>query len=59
MSKDSQQPSLLAAPGPGVGRPGDVQPSPVEVHEAFDPTRLTQARNLVGITKRRLADELG
>ena len=59
MSKDSQQPSLFAAPGPGVARPGDVQPSPVKVHEAFDPTRLTQARNLVGITKRRLADELG
>jgi Zn-dependent peptidase ImmA (M78 family)/transcriptional regulator with XRE-family HTH domain len=28
------------------------------VHEAFDAARLTQARNLIGMTKRRLAEEL-
>jgi Zn-dependent peptidase ImmA (M78 family)/transcriptional regulator with XRE-family HTH domain len=28
-------------------------------HEAFDPTRLTQARNLAGKTKKWLAEELG
>jgi Zn-dependent peptidase ImmA (M78 family)/transcriptional regulator with XRE-family HTH domain len=29
------------------------------VHEAFDPTRLTQARSLAGITKKKLADLIG
>jgi Zn-dependent peptidase ImmA (M78 family)/transcriptional regulator with XRE-family HTH domain len=29
------------------------------VHEAFDPARLTQARNLAGKTKKWLAEELG
>ncbi len=34
-------------------------PSPAAVHEAFDPARLTQARNLTGKTKRWLAEQLG
>nr|WP_195905334.1 XRE family transcriptional regulator [Parafrankia elaeagni] len=61
MSKDIQPPLFAASTtrDPRVGRPGTAQPSPADVHEAFDPTRLTQARNLVGMTKRRLADELG
>lgn len=36
-----------------------AQPTPGVVHEAFDPTRLTQARNLAGKTKKWLAEELG
>jgi len=59
MSRDIQ-PSLFTAVGTRVSRAGRAgAPSPAEVHEAFDPTRLTQARHLVGMTKRRLADELG
>ncbi|GAA2995016.1 helix-turn-helix domain-containing protein [Actinokineospora diospyrosa] len=33
--------------------------APLAVREAFDPARLTQARNLAGKTKRWLADQLG
>jgi Zn-dependent peptidase ImmA (M78 family)/transcriptional regulator with XRE-family HTH domain len=33
--------------------------SPVAVHDAFDPARLTQARHLAGMTKRALAEQLG
>ncbi|MBL7491519.1 ImmA/IrrE family metallo-endopeptidase [Frankia sp. AgB1.9] len=58
MSKNSQPP-LFATPSARPGRTGAGQPTPVEVHEAFDSTRLTQARHLAGMTKRRLADELG
>ncbi|SNQ51816.1 DNA-binding protein [Frankia canadensis] len=60
MSRDIQPP-LFAAPDlrsrRGGTSSGDL--SPVEVHDAFDPTRLTQARNLAGMTKRKLADDLG
>lgn len=34
-------------------------PTPMAVHEAFDPGRLTQARNLAGLTKRTLAELIG
>ncbi|WP_373466336.1 helix-turn-helix domain-containing protein [Streptomyces phaeochromogenes] len=56
------QPSLFTAPGnrsSRKGRAGLEQPSPAAVHEVFDPARLAQARSLLGMTKRRLADELG
>lgn len=43
----------------GEQRRRDEQPSPAVVHDAFDPTRLTQARRLAGRTKKWLADELG
>lgn len=33
--------------------------SPEAVHEAFDPARLTQARQLAGLTKKRLSDLIG
>lgn len=58
---DDTQPPPFAAPGnrsARKGRPGAQRPSPAAVHEAFDATRLTQARNLIGMTKRRLAEEL-
>ncbi|MFG3180003.1 helix-turn-helix domain-containing protein [[Kitasatospora] papulosa] len=61
MSKNTQPP-LFTAPGSrgsGKGRADRGQPSPAAVHEVFDPARLAQARSLVGMTKRRLADELG
>lgn len=32
------------------------EPSPLAVHDAFDPARLTQARHLAGLTKKALAD---
>jgi Zn-dependent peptidase ImmA (M78 family)/transcriptional regulator with XRE-family HTH domain len=34
-------------------------PGPVEVANAFDPSRLTQARRLAGMTKKELSDHLG
>lgn len=61
MSKDIQ-PTLFGTPAKRStrnGRSGGGQPPPGAVHEAFDPTRLTQARSLVGMTKRRLAEVLG
>lgn len=60
MSDDSQ-PSLFAPSADRRRRTKSAgeRLSPLEVHEAFDPVRLTQARNLAGLTKRRLADELG
>ncbi|MYW71919.1 helix-turn-helix domain-containing protein [Pseudonocardia sp. SID8383] len=60
MSDDSQR-SLFAASSDRRRRQRGAggQLSPLEVHEAFDPVRLAQARNLAGLTKRRLADELG
>ncbi|WP_327118762.1 XRE family transcriptional regulator [Streptomyces sp. NBC_01341] len=60
MNEDNQ-PTLFTTSGRGLrkGRVSLGQPSPAAVHEVFDPARLTQARNLVGMTKRRLADELG
>ncbi|MFI1734908.1 helix-turn-helix domain-containing protein [Streptomyces acidicola] len=61
MSKNTQPP-LFTAPGsrgPGKGHAGRGQLSPAAVHELFDPARLAQARSLIGMTKRRLADELG
>jgi Zn-dependent peptidase ImmA (M78 family)/transcriptional regulator with XRE-family HTH domain len=61
MSEDNQPP-LFTTPGnrsARASRSGMGQPSPAAVHEVFDPTRLTQARNLLGMTKKRLADELG
>ncbi|MFD8354645.1 helix-turn-helix domain-containing protein [Streptomyces coelicoflavus] len=61
MSNETQ-PSLFTTPGNRSGhrsRAGLEQPSPTAVHEAFDPARLAQARSLLGMTKRRLADELG
>lgn len=36
-----------------------LRPSPAAVQEAFDPVRLTQARNLAGRTKRWVAERLG
>ena len=33
-----------------------IEPSPLAVHDAFDPARLTQARHLAGLTKKALAD---
>lgn len=38
--------------------PSVTQPPPAVVHGAFDAARLTQARNLIGMTKRRLAELL-
>ncbi|GGY13209.1 DNA-binding protein [Streptomyces minutiscleroticus] len=61
MSKNTQPP-LFTAPGSrgaGKGRADRGQPSPAAVHEFFDPARLAQARSLIGMTKKRLADELG
>lgn len=61
MSDDTQQ-SLFKAPSTRGGRrprSNAAEPAPAVVHEAFDPTRLTQARNLAGMTKRLLAEELG
>ncbi|MEU0074110.1 XRE family transcriptional regulator [Streptomyces sp. NPDC006332] len=62
MSKNTQPP-LFTAPGSrggsGKGRTDRGQPSPAAVHELFDPARLAQARSLIGMTKRGLADELG
>jgi Zn-dependent peptidase ImmA (M78 family)/transcriptional regulator with XRE-family HTH domain len=64
MSDDGteQQQRLFSASGStergGRGRPA-ARTAPAVVHEAFDPTRLTQARNLAGKTKKWLADELG
>lgn len=58
---DKTQPPLFAA---SSGRPtrkrrsGTAQPSPGTVQTAFDPVRLTQARNLAGRTKKWLADKL-
>lgn len=60
MSKNAQ-PTLFAAPGNRSSRKGRTdtrQPSPAAVHEAFDAARLTQARTLIGMTKKRLAEEL-
>lgn len=51
----NNQHNLFAA-RPGRGTAG---PSPAAIHEAFDPNRLTQARNLAGMTKRRVAESLG
>ena len=59
---DKTQPPLfntLGSRSARKGRTGLEQPSPAAVHEAFDPARLTQARSLLGMTKRHLADELG
>jgi Zn-dependent peptidase ImmA (M78 family)/transcriptional regulator with XRE-family HTH domain len=36
-----------------------TKPSPAAVHKAFDPTRLTQARNLAGMTRKTLAGLIG
>ena len=36
-----------------------AQLSPLAVHDAFDPARLTQARRLLGMTKKALAERLG
>jgi transcriptional regulator with XRE-family HTH domain len=64
MSDDDteQQQHLFPASGRtvrgGRGRSA-ARPTPAEVHETFDPTRLTQARNLAGKTKKWLAEELG
>ncbi|MFD4336877.1 helix-turn-helix domain-containing protein [Streptomyces anulatus] len=61
MSKNTQPP-LFTAPGSRgavKGRTERGQPSPAAVHEVFDPARLAQARSLIGMTKRQLADELG
>ena len=61
MSEGTQAP-LFSAPGDRSARKGRSvagQPSPAVVREVFDPARLTQARNLTGMTKRRLAEELG
>ncbi|MEV0699497.1 XRE family transcriptional regulator [Saccharopolyspora sp. NPDC050389] len=38
---------------------GTAAISPAAVQEAFDPARLTQARNLAGMTKKRLAELIG
>ncbi|HEY9329146.1 MAG TPA: XRE family transcriptional regulator [Streptomyces sp.] len=61
MSK-STQPPLFTASGSRravKGRGDRGQLSPTAVHKAFDPARLAQARSLLGMTKRQLADELG
>jgi Zn-dependent peptidase ImmA (M78 family)/transcriptional regulator with XRE-family HTH domain len=60
MSKDAR-PTLVAVSGSRTSsknRTGTTQPSPSAVHEAFDPARLAQARILIGMTKKRLAEEL-
>lgn len=56
---ENDQPPLFTNRGTRGARSGAGRLSPGAVHEAFDPTRLTQARTLIGMTKRRLADELG
>ena len=61
MSEDTQ-PQLFPPSGKrgtNKSRSRTERLSPATVHEVFDPTRLTQARNLLGKTKRWLADELG
>jgi Zn-dependent peptidase ImmA (M78 family)/transcriptional regulator with XRE-family HTH domain len=50
---DGEQLSPL--PGSGPGR----DPSPVDVHDGFDAARLTQARALAGMTKKKLAEHIG
>ncbi|GAB3900850.1 hypothetical protein GCM10029964_088800 [Kibdelosporangium lantanae] len=42
-----------------VNGPSDRRLSPAAVQQAFDPTRLTQARNLAGLTKKKLSDLIG
>jgi Zn-dependent peptidase ImmA (M78 family)/transcriptional regulator with XRE-family HTH domain len=63
MSDDKHEPQyLFSATGrtPRNGRRRSAgQPTSAVVHNAFDPTRLTQARNLAGRTKKWLAEELG
>lgn len=57
---DQQYPSRISGRTARTGRTRSrTQPTPALVHEAFDPSRLTQARNLAGKTKKWLADELG
>jgi Zn-dependent peptidase ImmA (M78 family)/transcriptional regulator with XRE-family HTH domain len=38
---------------------GSSTPTPADVANAFDPARLTQARQLKGLTKKDVADDLG
>lgn len=37
----------------------DSRPTASDVHQAFDPARLTQARHLAGMTKRHVAEAVG
>jgi Zn-dependent peptidase ImmA (M78 family)/transcriptional regulator with XRE-family HTH domain len=59
----TEQRRNLFSPSSSSVRRNQGQPTaraaPTVVHEAFDPTRLTQARNLAGKTKKWRADELG
>jgi Zn-dependent peptidase ImmA (M78 family)/transcriptional regulator with XRE-family HTH domain len=59
---ENTQPPLFIADGNRRVRNNHAsldRPSPATVHKAFDPARLAQARSLLGMTKRRLADDLG
>lgn len=38
---------------------GSTEPSPLAVHDAFDPARLTQARHLASMTKKAVANRIG
>lgn len=38
---------------------GSAAPSPLAVHDAFDPARLTQARHLAGRSKKEVAEFIG
>jgi Zn-dependent peptidase ImmA (M78 family)/transcriptional regulator with XRE-family HTH domain len=53
MTKTDQPQLLLLQPSPSP------TPTPADVAEAFDPGRLTQDRQLKGMTKKDVADDLG
>lgn len=52
MSNNQLELLITDSTSPGPLTPGDV-------HRAFDPARLTQARELSGYTKKRLAERIG
>lgn len=59
MTDDGTKKRPFRASGRTTRRGRASGPAPAAVHEVFDPTRLTQARNLAGKTKKWLAEELG
>ncbi|GAA5154806.1 XRE family transcriptional regulator [Pseudonocardia eucalypti] len=57
MNDDSRRRQLHLMPPDAM--PDSTEPSPLAVHYAFDPARLTQARYLAGMTKKTVADLIG